>query len=74
MFYCISIDEVLEDVKECLIEKNPSLKIHTLIWIDKYIMKNLKANHKINLIGKNLYSHLKKCYDDSDSGVRDISL
>jgi hypothetical protein len=40
MLYCINIDEVLEDVKECLNDKNPSLKIHTLSWIDKFLMKN----------------------------------
>lgn len=74
MLHCINIDEVLEDVKECLNDKNPSLKIHTLSWIDKFLMKNIKGSNKISSLGKNLTPILKKCFDDSDSGVRDISL
>lgn len=72
--FCITVDDVLEDVKECLNDKNPSLKIHTFVWVDKFLMKNIKLSNKIATLAKNLNPILKKCIDDGDSGVRDTAL
>ena len=37
-------------------------------------MKNIKGSNKVTTLGKNLTPILKKCFEDSDSGVRDTSL
>lgn len=35
--YCISIEDVLEDVKEGLNDKVPNMKVNLINWIGKFV-------------------------------------
>ena len=39
--YCISIEDVVEDVKEGLGDKAPNMKVNLINWIGKYVEKKV---------------------------------
>ena len=59
MMYSISIDEVIDDVKEGLHDKAPNMKVHLIDWIGKYIEQKSEDKgelpDKIGLAIKSLF-------------------
>lgn len=39
--YCISIEDVIDDVKEGLADKTPNMKINLINWIGKFVEKKI---------------------------------
>jgi hypothetical protein len=35
--YCITLDDVMDDIKEGLQDKAPNMKVNVLNWISKFI-------------------------------------
>ena len=40
--YCISIEDVLDDVKEGLGDKAPNMKVNIINWIGKFVEKKIE--------------------------------
>jgi len=34
--YCLSLEDVLEDIKDALVDKNQDLKIQSIGWMERY--------------------------------------
>jgi DNA-binding transcriptional regulator GbsR (MarR family) len=43
--YCLAIEDVIEDIKEGLADKNPNEKVHLMNWIDRVVEK--RVNERI---------------------------
>lgn len=73
--YCLSIDEVIDDIKEALGQKVPSSKIYTLKWLENFLEKKIgDEKKKFAPTFKALVPAIKKLVDDGASDVRDTSL
>ena len=35
-FFAINLEDVTQDLKEALVDKTPSMRIHTIGWIERY--------------------------------------
>ena len=73
-FYCITPEDIIEDLKEALNDKNPVFKINILTWVDKYIEKKNPPLKGVQSLGKALTSTFKKLIDDGQAEVRDAIL
>jgi len=69
--YCITLDEITEDLKDALNDKAPEIKIHTVAWIDRFCEKNRSTPEKITNLYKNLLPTAKKLVNDSSGDVRE---
>jgi len=66
--YCITLDEVAEDLKDALNDKAPEIKIHTVAWIEHGCEKNPE---KMSTLYKTLLPTAKKLVNDSSGDVRE---
>ena len=45
--YCISIEDVVEDVKEGLGDKAPNMKVNLINWIGKFVEKKVEEKGEV---------------------------
>lgn len=45
--YCISIEDVLDDVKEGLGDKAPNMKVNIINWIGKFVEKKIEEKDEV---------------------------
>lgn len=45
--YCISIEDVIDDVKEGLGDKTPNMKVNLLNWIGKFVQKKVEEKDEV---------------------------
>jgi len=67
--YCITPDDVLDDITQALNDKLGSYKIHVLGWLERYFEKDGPAKGLSTF--KKLSSNYKKLLEDSSVEVRD---
>lgn len=81
-FYCLGIEDVLEELKEVLSDKgSPLVKMHALGWLDRFIDKKVEEGNKSNkfLIKRKdsfteLLPMMKKLSEDGNGEIRDAVL
>jgi hypothetical protein len=69
--HCITLEDVLDDIKEGLSDKNPQFKMNILKLLEAIFEKNSKL-HKNGI--KILLPNIKKLFEDGSAEVRDKSL
>jgi len=72
--YCITLDEVIEDLKEILKDKAPEVKIHTMSLVEIGCEKYEKMPDKVLTLYKALNSSIKKLVNDSSGEVRESAM
>ena len=76
---CLSLEDVLEDVKEGLNDKNPNMKVNIMIWIERVLDRKAAENageipQKLREAIKGLFPILEKLCNDGAANVRDITV
>jgi hypothetical protein len=69
--YCYKLEEVLEDIKVGLKEKNTVGKTNTIDWVIKSLKKDREQTEKI---ADKLIGMIVELTDDADKGVRESSM
>ncbi|CAG9332562.1 unnamed protein product [Blepharisma stoltei] len=71
LLYSVSLEQVLDDIKEALEDKTPSVKINASIWLEKIF--STQPNEVVNRIASRIAVIFKKNLDDSALEVRNTS-
>lgn len=73
--YSISLDDVLEDIKEGLNDKAPNMKVNVLNWIGKFVEQKSEEKGELPEKAKealrNLFPNFEKLLADGTSDVRE---
>ena len=69
--YSINLEDIQENIKDCLNDKVIVLKLNILIWINKYIENNKRNNKKLASIKEMAIFIARKISDDSALEVRE---
>ena len=73
--YCISIEDVVEDVKEGLGDKAPNMKVNLINWIGKFVEKKVEEKDelpdKASDAIRSLFPTFEKLMNDGVADVRD---
>jgi len=69
--YCITLDEVTEDLKDALDDKVPDIKIHTVTWIEHACERNPE---KIFDLYSTFLPTVKQLVNDSSAEVREAAM
>ncbi len=74
LLFCLSLEDVIEDIKEGLEDKAPNMRVNVINWIGKAV--EIKVEEKGELPAKtqdglqNLFPSFKKLLNDGNSDVR----
>lgn len=71
LLYSITIEQIMDDIKEALDDKTPSVKINMTIWLEKNFVST--PDDALARILRSIGNLFKKNTDDSVSEVRNIS-
>ena len=74
LFYSISLDDIVDDLKEALTDKNAFAKVNILGLIDKYLERNSQAPEKCESIFNAMIGTLKTLLNDGDGSVRNSTM
>lgn len=72
-YYCLSIEDVVEVLKEGMADKNPNIKVHLMNWIDRTVQRKVKDrlfNEKSKEALRGLFSTFEKLCNDGAVEVR----
>ena len=72
-YYSFSLEDITEDLKEGLADKNTVAKVNILSLIDKFVEKNAQTPEKCDALFKGMIGTLKSLLNDGDGSVRNAA-
>ncbi|EAR97553.2 hypothetical protein TTHERM_00439010 (macronuclear) [Tetrahymena thermophila SB210] len=73
-WYSVSLEEVMEEIKEALQDKAPPMKMQVMQAIERYFDTRPNANKSRDAFKQACIPTIKKLFDDSTSEIREYSL
>lgn len=76
--YCVTLEDVAQDLKDCFNDKTPALRIQTLSWVQRMVQGRLNNNdfsqkHK-DEFQREILPTLKRLFEDGVGEVREAAL
>lgn len=76
--YCVTLEDVAQDLKDCFADKTPALRVQTLAWVERMVQGRLNNNdfsqkHK-DEFQREILPTLKRLFEDGVGEVREAAL